>query len=301
MLQLLPGSGSVVGAALVADPRIRGVLFTGSTATARGIQRALAGGDGPLPLLVAETGGVNAMIVDSSALPEQVVRDVVRSAFNSAGQRCSALRVLFLQEEIADRVCAMLAGALAELRLGDPMDLATDCGPVIDAAARDELQGYIETARSRFAVIGAAPAPRGADGWFVRPHAFAIESLADVPGEVFGPVLHVARFAARDLDRVVDAINASGWGLTAGIHTRLEARAGRLRRRLRVGNVYLNRDMIGAMVGTQPFGGEGLSGTGPKAGGPGFLPRLAVEQVYTENTAALGGDPWLLGGDQRER
>jgi RHH-type proline utilization regulon transcriptional repressor/proline dehydrogenase/delta 1-pyrroline-5-carboxylate dehydrogenase len=294
VFQLLPGDGGV-GRALVADPRIAGVAFTGSTATARAIQRVLAEREGPIAPLIAETGGLNAMIVDSSALPEQVVDAVVASAFRSAGQRCSSLRVLYLQEEIAPVVLDMLRGAMATLRIGDPADPATDIGPVIDAQARGKLAEYISDLRSRAKLIAeSGPVPPA--GTYVAPVAFEIGSIREVPGERFGPILHVARFPLEDLDRIVDDINATGYGLTMGVHTRMDSRAERIRARSAVGNLYVNRNMIGAVVGVQPFGGEGLSGTGPKAGGPNYLVRFTTERVFTVNTAAAGGDLDLLAG-----
>ncbi len=291
---LLPGDGAI-GRALVADPRIAGVAFTGSTATARAIQRVLAEREGPIVPLIAETGGLNAMIVDSSALPEQVVDAVMASAFRSAGQRCSSLRVLYLQEEIAPAVLDMLRGAMAMLRVGDPADPATDIGPVIDAQARKELAEYVSDLRSRAKLIAeSGPVPPA--GTYVAPVAFEIGSIREVPGERFGPILHIARFPLEDLDRIVDDINATGYGLTMGVHTRMDSRAERIRERSAVGNLYVNRNMIGAVVGVQPFGGEGLSGTGPKAGGPNYLVRFATERVFTVNTAAAGGDLGLLAG-----
>jgi len=294
VLQLLPGDGAI-GQALVADARIAGVAFTGSVETARAIQRTLAQRDGPIVPLIAETGGLNAMIVDSTALPEQVVDAVVASAFRSAGQRCSSLRMLYLQEEVAPAVLEMLHGATAALRLGDPADLSTDIGPVIDADARRALDEYVAGLRRRGAPLAEA-GPLPSEGHFVAPVAFAVDSIRDLPGERFGPVLHVARFAIERLDAVIDDINAMGYGLTLGVHTRIDSRAEHIRRRARVGNLYVNRNMIGAVVGVQPFGGEGLSGTGPKAGGPHTLPRFATERVYSVNTAAAGGDLRLLAG-----
>ena len=295
VFHLLPGPGETVGQALIADPRIAGVAFTGSGATARQIQRTLAGKDGPIVPFIAETGGLNAMIVDSTALPEQVVDAVIASAFRSAGQRCSSLRMLYVQDEIAPAVLKMLRGAMQTLRLGDPADPATDVGPVIDAAAAAQLRAYIAQLRSRGAPLAEAGLPPET-GNFVAPIAFEVGSIADLPGERFGPVLHVARFGIAELERVVDDINATGYGLTLGIHTRIDARAEFIRSRAAAGNVYVNRNMIGAVVGAQPFGGEGLSGTGPKAGGPHYLPRFATERVVTVNTAAAGGDVKLLSG-----
>ncbi len=295
VLHLLPGPGKTVGMRLVEDQRIAGVIFTGSTATAHTINRALARHSGRIPVLIAETGGLNCMIVDSSALPEQVVMDAVQSAFNSAGQRCSALRVLFLQEEIADRIIARLQGAMAELSVGDPALLATDIGPLIDEPARLALQHHVQRMRREACLLyeGKLPAAT-ASGVFFAPHLFAIEDLKQLPGEVFGPVLHVIRYSSLDLDQVISAVNDSGYGLTLGIQSRVDATIRYIQSRVRVGNLYVNRNMIGATVGVQPFGGEGLSGTGPKAGGPHYLLRLMTERTCTVNTAALGGDPALL-------
>ncbi len=295
-LHLLPGAGATVGTALVTDLRTAAVAFTGSTATAQRINQALAARPGPIVPFIAETGGQNVMLVDSTALPEQVVDDAVRSAFGSAGQRCSALRVLFLQEDIADSVGEMLAGAIAELAVGDPAELATDVGPVIDAAARRKLLAHTAALeRSARLIARASLGPEGEHGSFVAPCAFEIASLDVLDGEVFGPILHVVRYRAADVDRVIDAINATGYGLTLGIHSRLDAFAEHVCARAKVGNVYVNRNMIGAVVGMQPFGGEGLSGTGPKAGGPNYLPRFAVERTRTTNLTAKGGDVALFG------
>jgi RHH-type transcriptional regulator, proline utilization regulon repressor / proline dehydrogenase / delta 1-pyrroline-5-carboxylate dehydrogenase len=294
VLQLLAG-GPEVGEALTGDARICGVVFTGSTDTARRIERNLARRAGAIATLIAETGGINVMLVDSSALPEQVVLDSMASAFNSAGQRCSALRVLLLQEEIAPRVLELLAGQMDELLIGPPWQLATDVGPVIDAEALAGLQAYAAriTADARWQHRARLPAIPGAGRYFA-PLAVEVASLAAVEREVFGPVLHVARYAARDLDGVVDSINRMGYGLTLGIHTRIDSAAQSIADRVQVGNVYVNRNMIGAVVGVQPFGGSGLSGTGPKAGGPYYLHRFVTEQTVTVNTAALGGNAGLL-------
>jgi RHH-type proline utilization regulon transcriptional repressor/proline dehydrogenase/delta 1-pyrroline-5-carboxylate dehydrogenase len=294
-LAFLPGPGESVGARIVGDRRVNGVAFTGSTETAQAINRALAARDGPIARLIAETGGQNAMIVDSSALPEQVVRDVVTSAFLSAGQRCSALRLLMVQEDVADRMLAMLAGAMDELRLGDPAMNATDVGPVIDSDARAMLDDYAAALARNHRVIARASLPEGLPrGHWFRPVAVEIGLDAIPPREVFGPVLHVVRYRADDLDRALDAVAATGYGLTLGIHSRLEATWTRVRRRLRVGNTYINRSMIGAAVGSQPFGGEGLSGTGPKAGGPHYLTGFALERTLSVNITAMGGNPDLL-------
>jgi len=298
VLQLLPGDGGVVGARLVAAPIVAGVAFTGSTDTARRINRALAEREGPIGVLIAETGGQNAMIADSSALPEQLVKDVLVSAFGSAGQRCSALRVLFLQEAVADRVIEMLAGAMDELVVGDPARLATDVGPVIDEDALASLRAHCERMDREAKRIGRAPLTEEArKGHFLAPTAFEISGLDVLDREVFGPVLHVVRYRGRDLDRVIESINATGYGLTLGVHSRIEATADYIVERVRAGNCYVNRNMIGAMVGVQPFGGEGLSGTGPKAGGPHYLRRFSTERTVTVNLAAVGGNASLLALD----
>ena len=273
-LQLLPGEGGVVGAMLTANDAVNGVCFTGSTATAQAINRSMADHMDPGAPLIAETGGLNAMIVDSTALPEQAVRDIVASAFQSAGQRCSALRVLYVQEDVADTILTMLYGAMDALRLGDPWDDSTDVGPVIDARAQAGIAEHIGQARAEGRVLKELKAPE--QGIFVAPTVISVRGIKDVEKEVFGPVLHVARFAARDLDRVIGAINATGYGLTFGIHTRIDDRVTDVTRQIRAGNIYVNRNQIGAVVGSQPFGGEGLSGTGPKAGGPHYLPRFAA-------------------------
>jgi RHH-type proline utilization regulon transcriptional repressor/proline dehydrogenase/delta 1-pyrroline-5-carboxylate dehydrogenase len=295
VLQLLPGDGPTVGAQLTSDPRVAGVAFTGSTETARRINRALAAREAPIAVLIAETGGQNALIADSSALPEQLVKDVISGAFNSAGQRCSATRVLFVQEDVAERTLQLLAGAMAELRVGDPGLLATDIGPVIDEDARQVLNEHIARMQREAKLIAALPLGEAhAHGCFVAPHAFEIDSLQRLEREVFGPVLHVIRYPARGLDAVIDAINATGYGLTLGIHSRIDSTIDYIQQRVRAGNCYINRNMIGAVVGVQPFGGEGLSGTGPKAGGPHYLHRFATERAVTINTAAVGGNASLL-------
>ncbi len=294
-LQFVPGDGSV-GAALTGDARIAGVAFTGSTEVARLINRALAAKDGPIVPLIAETGGINAMIVDATALPEQVADDVVMSAFRSAGQRCSALRLLFVQEDVADKMIEMITGAAKELRLGDPCCLVTDLGPVIDAEAKDRLDGHVAEARAAGRVMweGALPGGAFAAGTWVAPTIVRLDRPEDLTREVFGPVLHVVRWKAEKLDQVIAAIAATGYGLTLGVHSRIDATIRRVCERLAVGNVYVNRNMIGAVVGVQPFGGSGLSGTGPKAGGPDYLPRFAVEQTISTNTAAAGGNASLI-------
>jgi RHH-type proline utilization regulon transcriptional repressor/proline dehydrogenase/delta 1-pyrroline-5-carboxylate dehydrogenase len=301
-LQLLHGDGETVGAALVRHAACGGVAFTGSTTVARHIARSLVDKPGALVPLIAETGGINAMIVDSTALPEQVVDAVVTSAFRSAGQRCSALRVLCVQDDIADDVLAMLAGAMAELRLGRADDFSTDVGPVIDAAAHDNLNAHIKrletlAAQGKARRIARTPVPEGdVPPHLIAPVAYELGSLADLSEEVFGPVLHVLRWKANELDALVDDINALGYGLTLGVQTRIDSRAQRIAARARVGNIYVNRNMIGAVVGVQPFGGEGMSGTGPKAGGPHYLLRFSVERTVTVNTAAAGGNAALLAG-----
>ena len=294
-LQLVHGPGETVGAALVADPRTAGVCFTGSTAVARTINRALAAKDGPIVPLIAETGGINAMVVDSSALPEQVVDAVVQSAFRSAGQRCSALRLLCVHEGVADAVIEMIRGALLELKVGDPSLLCTDVGPVIDAPSYEVLTAHVARLQREARLIGQAPTPDRSEGRFFAPIAFELQAVEDVHEEIFGPVLQVVRWSG-EADDVIARINALGYGLTLGIQTRIDSRALRLAAAARVGNVYVNRNMIGAVVGVQPFGGEGLSGTGSKAGGPHYLYRFCSEQTLTINTAAAGGNAALLGG-----
>ena len=295
-LHILMGDGRL-GAELVAHPRIDGVVFTGSTEVARAINLTLAQKNGPITPLIAETGGINAMIVDATALPEQVADDVVMSAFRSAGQRCSALRLLFVQEDVADRMIAMIAGAARELRLGDPRDFAVHVGPVIDAEAKERLEAHIATMkREAKAVHFAGTAP--AQGSFVAPHMFELARAEELTEEVFGPILHVVRYRAADLDKVLDTIEAKGYGLTLGLHTRIEATVEKVVRRLAIGNVYANRNMIGAVVGVQPFGGNGLSGTGPKAGGPHYLPRFGLEQTVSINTAAAGGNAALIAMEE---
>jgi len=295
VLQFLPGDGATVGAALTSDPRICGVVFTGSTETARVIRAAMARHLKPGAPLIAETGGLNAMIVDSTALPEQAVRDILASAFQSAGQRCSAARMLYVQEDIAEGLVAMLTGAMDCLSLGDPWDIATDVGPVIDAEARARIDEHIAQARAEGRVIHALRAPR--EGIFCPPTLIRVGGIADLGEEVFGPVLHVATFRADELDAVVDAVNATGYGLTFGLHTRIDDRVEQVVSRLAAGNAYVNRNQIGAVVGSQPFGGEGLSGTGPKAGGAHYVARFAappapvagVDDGATTEPAALRG------------
>ncbi len=299
VLHFLPGAGGTLGLALAADARVAGVAFTGSTETAHRIQLALAARPGPIVPFIAETGGQNALIADSSALPEQLVNDAVQSAFNSAGQRCSALRVLFVQEEIAPRIIELLAGAMAELRVGDPARLATDVGPVIDENALAVLERHVGFLETHGRLIGRAPLPAGTEqGCFFAPRAYEIPDLALLEREVFGPILHVVRYRADRLDQVAAAVNRTGYGLTCGIHSRIGETVDFLQSRLRVGNLYVNRNLIGAVVGVQPFGGEGLSGTGPKAGGPNYLQRFALERAVAVNTAAVGGNASLLSGGE---
>ena len=289
-LRLVVGDGRI-GAALVAHPDIAGVVFTGSTDVARSINRALAAKDGPIVPLIAETGGINAMIVDATALPEQVADDVVTSAFRSAGQRCSALRLLFVQDDVADRMIEMIAGAARELVIGDPSDPATHIGPVIDAEAKQRLDAHIARMKKEAQVHLAGTAPKGN---YVAPHIFELSDAGQLAEEVFGPVLHVVRYRADRLDDVLQSIERSGYGLTLGIHSRIDDTVEDAIDRLEIGNIYVNRNMIGAVVGVQPFGGHGLSGTGPKAGGPHYLPRFATEQTVTVNTAAAGGNAALM-------
>ncbi len=289
-LHLLPGDGRI-GAALTAHPDVAGVAFTGSTEVARAINRSLAAKDGPIVPLIAETGGINAMIVDATALPEQVADDVLTSAFRSAGQRCSALRILFVQEEVADRVIEMIAGAARELKIGDVSDASVHIGPVIDLEAKQRLGAHIARMKreARLHFAGQAPA-----GQYVAPHIFELADAGQLTEEVFGPILHVVRYGAGRLDDVLASIERTGYGLTLGIHSRIDDMIEAVVDRLSVGNIYVNRSMIGAVVGVQPFGGSGLSGTGPKAGGPHYLPRFATEQTVTINTAAAGGNAALM-------
>jgi RHH-type proline utilization regulon transcriptional repressor/proline dehydrogenase/delta 1-pyrroline-5-carboxylate dehydrogenase len=295
VLHLLPGSGPELGGALLPDPRLAGVAFTGSTEVARLINRTLAGRDAAIATLIAETGGQNAMMVDSSALPEQVVLDTVRSAFNSAGQRCSALRVLYLQEEVADRTLRLLKGFMQELRIGDPALLSTDVGPVIDREALETLEAHVGRMEHERRVLARCHLPAAAvNGTFLAPTVVQLESIGQLEQEVFGPVLHVVRYASADLDRVLGEINGTGYALTLGVHSRIDARAREIFAKARAGNVYVNRNMVGAVVGVQPFGGSGLSGTGPKAGGPAYLHRFCTERTLSINTSAVGGNASLL-------
>jgi RHH-type proline utilization regulon transcriptional repressor/proline dehydrogenase/delta 1-pyrroline-5-carboxylate dehydrogenase len=294
VLQFMPGDGAV-GASMTALPDLAGVVFTGSNATAKAIHRSLAEHNREIPIVIAETGGQNAMIVDSSALPEQVTRDVITSAFLSAGQRCSALRVLYVQDDIADHLLQMLAGAMQELVLGNPAMLVTDVGPVIDKDALQMLLAHRRKLEQMGRLIAEVPQPAAVPGgYFFAPCAFEIDSIKQLGQEVFGPILHVIRYPSGRLDQVLDDIVATGFGLTLGIHSRIDAVHKYITDRVRIGNIYINRNMTGAVVGVQPFGGEGLSGTGPKAGGPFYLPRFCAERTLTNNTAAVGGNASLL-------
>ncbi|MDZ4306911.1 bifunctional proline dehydrogenase/L-glutamate gamma-semialdehyde dehydrogenase PutA [Allopontixanthobacter sp.] len=300
VFQLIPGAGDV-GAMITSDLRLAGVAFTGSTDTARAINRSLAARDGPIATFIAETGGQNAMIVDSSALPEQVARDVVGSAFQSAGQRCSALRVLYLQDDVATQMLEMIVGAFEALEIGDPAALATDVGPVIDTDAKAALDRHVARRRKAGHPVWQRDLPGGADaiatrGCFVAPTIIELGSILDLKRENFGPVLHVVRYRADQLGQVIDDINAAGYGLTLGLHSRIDAVRRFVESRARVGNFYVNRNQIGAVVESQPFGGEGLSGTGPKAGGPHYLARFATERVVCIDTTAAGGNASLLAG-----
>jgi RHH-type proline utilization regulon transcriptional repressor/proline dehydrogenase/delta 1-pyrroline-5-carboxylate dehydrogenase len=299
VIQLVPGSGSKIGNAMVKDPRIAGVIFTGSTEVAKTIQRNLAEKPGAIATLIAETGGQNCMLVDSSALPEQVVTDVLKSSFDSAGQRCSALRVLYLQEDIADTVMTMLKGAMNTLSIGDPSLLTTDVGPVIDAKAKTSLRSHIDTMKKAGKSIYQLKLPKQCDeGSFIPPTLIELDSISELEREQFGPILHVIRYQAKALDQVIADVNSTGYGLTFGIHSRIQDTVNYVIQRIHAGNLYVNRNMVGAIVGVQPFGGEGLSGTGPKAGGPYYLPRLATERVISIDTTASGGNASLMTLEQ---
>ncbi len=298
VLHFLPGDGAAIGGRAVADSRVAGVAFTGSTETARLINRALADRDGPIAVLIAETGGQNAMFVDSSALPEQVVLDSVFSAFNSAGQRCSALRLLCVQEDIAPRVIDLLTGYMDELGIGDPSLLATDVGPTIDKEARELLTAHVDRMAKEANILHRCELPNETNsGIFFAPTLIEIDSVDQLEREVFGPILHVLRFRGKDFEQTVRAVNATGYGLTMGLHSRIDARAKKLAQLSSAGNLYINRNMIGAVVGVQPFGGRGLSGTGPKAGGPHYLPRFGTELSVSNNISAVGGNASLLSLD----
>jgi len=294
VIQCLPGDGKV-GAALTAHPKIAGVAFTGSTETARIINRTLAERDGPIATLIAETGGQNAMVVDSSALPEQVTQDVINSAFFSAGQRCSALRILCLQDDVADRMLEMLAGAMQEISVGDPGLLSTDVGPIIDAGQLAMLEEHARRMDREARLIAKAPLPDNLPpGHWFAPRAYEIERIDQLEREIFGPILHVIRYKSSRLDELIDNINKTGYGLTLGVHSRIDQTFRYVAHQVCVGNAYINRNMTGAVVGVQPFGGEGLSGTGPKAGGPHYLYRFVTERTLTNNTAAIGGNTTLM-------
>lgn len=280
-LQLLPGSGTIVGAALTSDPRINGICFTGSNPVAQTINRAMSQTLEPNATLIAETGGLNAMIVDSTALPEQAVKDIVMSAFQSAGQRCSALRVLYVQKDIAGAFMEMLYGAMDQLMIGDPWHFSTDVGPIITATARDEITNYIDVAAKNGTLLKRLNVPK--NGLFVSPAIVSVTGIADLEKEIFGPVLHVATFEAGEIDQIIEDINDSKFGLTFGLQTRIDDRVEHITQNLNVGNIYVNRNQIGAIVGAQPFGGEGLSGTGPKAGGPFYMPRFLGEELLNHD------------------
>ncbi|MGB8376878.1 MAG: bifunctional proline dehydrogenase/L-glutamate gamma-semialdehyde dehydrogenase PutA, partial [Rhodanobacteraceae bacterium] len=295
VLQFVPCKGSELGKLLLTRNEVAGVCFTGSTETAWTINRTLAARDAPIAALIAETGGQNAMIADSSALPEQLVKDVMASAFDSAGQRCSAARVLYVQDDIADKVITMLKGAMDELTVGAPALLSTDVGPVIDVPSCKSLEEHAERMDREARLINIAKlAPGSEHGTFFLPRAYEIPSIKLLTHEVFGPALHVVRWKSHELDDVIDAINGTGFGLTLGVHSRIDETVEHIARRARVGNTYVNRNQIGAVVGVQPFGGENLSGTGPKAGGPHYLLRFATERTLTINTTAAGGNASLL-------
>lgn len=295
VLHFLPGNGAEIGSYLVSQEHIGGVCFTGSTKTAQSINRALAARSGAIVPLIAETGGQNAMLVDSTALPEQVVTDVVHSAFTSAGQRCSALRVLYIQDDIADRVFDLLKGAMKELIVGDPIEFKTDVGPVIDGVAKANLEQHIIDIQQAGTLIAEAAMPEYTQGGtFVTPTAIEIDSITQLVRENFGPILHIIRFKNTEVDKVIDDINNTGFGLTFGIHSRNETFAYDVAKRINVGNVYINRNQIGAIVGVQPFGGQGLSGTGPKAGGPHYLYAFMTEKTFSDNITAVGGNATLL-------
>jgi RHH-type proline utilization regulon transcriptional repressor/proline dehydrogenase/delta 1-pyrroline-5-carboxylate dehydrogenase len=290
ILHCAPGSGVSIGHYLCAHADIDGIVFTGGWDTARSIQQQLAMRAGAMIPFIAETAGINALIADSSAQPQQLVSDVLRSAFDSAGQRCSALRVLLLPESCADTIEALLCGAMRELQLGDPLDWSTDIGPVIDSKAKIALSNYLEQYRDAIAFQLDVPPT----GNFIPPTLIHLQRIDELQHEAFGPILHIVRYRDSAIDQLVDDINALGYGLTCGIHSRNLHRAQQLSQRLRVGNIYVNRDIVGAVVGAQPFGGCGKSGTGPKAGGPNYLLRFVTEKTITTNIAAIGGDYTLL-------
>jgi RHH-type proline utilization regulon transcriptional repressor/proline dehydrogenase/delta 1-pyrroline-5-carboxylate dehydrogenase len=295
ILHFLPGDGAEIGGYAAADSRVAGVAFTGSTETARLINQTLASRAGPIGVLIAETGGQNAMFVDSSALPEQVVIDSVYSAFNSAGQRCSALRVLCLQSDIAPRVIELLKGHMSELTIGDPANLSTDVGPTIDRESQAMLTEHVKAFFKKGKLIQQCDLPKStAKGTFVAPVAIEIDSVSQLEREVFGPVLHIVRYKGDKLRQIMDEVNNTGFGLTMGLHSRIDSRARAFVKHSGAGNIYINRNMIGAVVGVQPFGGRGLSGTGPKAGGPHYLLRFGTEVAVSNNVTAVGGNASLL-------
>ena len=299
VIQLLPGNGETVGSALINDSRVAGVIFTGSTGVARLIQKTLANKPGAITPLIAETGGQNCMVVDSSALPEQVVRDVIKSSFDSAGQRCSALRVLFLQEDTADIIITMLKGAMKELSVGNPNDLENDIGPVIDKEAQANLLGHIEDMKQNAKLVYQVEMHENCkNGTFVPPTAVEIPDLQSLTQEFFGPILHIVRYKAKDLHKLPTMINGTGFGLTFGLHSRIEETVEFFKRNIKAGNIYVNRNIVGAVVGVQPFGGRGLSGTGPKAGGPQYLHKLATEKTVSIDTTASGGNASLMTLDE---
>ena len=295
VLHYTPGGGRLIGERAVADPRVAGVVFTGSTGVAQTINQTLAKRDGPIGTLIAETGGQNAMFVDSSALPEQVVHDAIYSAFNSAGQRCSALRLLCVQQEIEPRTLDLLKGYMEELTIGDPRFLSTDVGPVIDDPSRKTLGAHVERMANEQTIVHRCALPEAAaGGTFFAPTLVEIDDISALTEEQFGPVLHVVKFRSRHLDKVVEAVNGTGFGLTMGLHSRIDSRIRGVAAASGAGNLYVNRNMIGAVVGVQPFGGRGLSGTGPKAGGPHYVQRFGTEFTLSNNISAVGGNASLL-------
>ena len=297
VLQLLPGKRNVIGDALLSHKFLKAVMLTGSTLTGKTIAKTLVNRPGEIIPIIAETGGQNAMLVDSTALPEQVVQDIIDSAFKSAGQRCSALRVLYLQEEIFGKVINMLKGAMNNIQIGLPTDVATDVGPMIDDRALATMFDHTKYLESLNAEkIASCAIPDGLQGNYFAPSVYEISSITQLKGEVFGPILHVVRFKFEDLDKCLSEISATEFGLTLGIHSRVESTVKYICENTRVGNIYVNRNMVGAVVGVQPFGGEGLSGTGPKAGGPWYLNRLCREQTISVNLTAIGGNAELMSG-----
>jgi RHH-type proline utilization regulon transcriptional repressor/proline dehydrogenase/delta 1-pyrroline-5-carboxylate dehydrogenase len=294
VIQLIVASGRDVNDSVIPDERIKGVMFTGSNATAKQIQRGISARSGAIIPLIAETGGMNAMIVDSTALIEQVIYDVVNSAFGSAGQRCSALRVAYIQEDIYEKFAETLKGAMLELKVGAPENLSTDIGPVIDQGSLSILEEHEKYLQENFSCIAKANPSDNDSGFFFTPCAYKINKISDIEEEVFGPILHVITYNNKNLDAVIEEINSVGYGLTFGMHSRIDEQVNYVASKIKVGNVYINRNMIGAVVGTQPFGGQGLSGTGPKAGGPHYLSRLMTEKTVCINTAAAGGNASLL-------